>query len=78
MYALYNIGYVNMLEKNFKQAVNAYTQAIEKHPEFAEAYYNRGLIYLFQGNKEEGRKDLSKAGELGIYTAYNIIERYAY
>ncbi len=78
VYALYNIGYINMLEKNFKQAVDAYTQAIEKHPEFAEAYYNRGLIYLFQGNKEEGRTDLSKAGELGLYNAYNVIERYAY
>ena len=29
-----------------------------------------------QGKKEEARRDLSKAGELGLYGAYNVMRRY--
>lgn len=40
-----------------------------------EAYYNRGYIYLKLGNQKAGIDDLSKAGELGIVSAYNLIKR---
>lgn len=78
IYAVYNIGYIHLLQEKYNDAIAQFTQCINTYPDFAEAYYNRGLIYLFQGNKEQGRKDLSKAGELGIHEAYNIIKRYAY
>lgn len=78
IYAVYNTGYIHLLQKKYADAVAKFTQCINTYPDFAEAYYNRGLIYLFQGDKEKGRKDLSKAGELGIHEAYNIIKRYAY
>ena len=42
----------------------------------AEAYYNRGMALIFKGKKDQGIKDLSKAGELGIYTAYSVIKKY--
>jgi hypothetical protein len=42
----------------------------------AEAYYNRGLILIFTKRTQEACPDLSKAGELGISTAYNVIKRY--
>jgi len=61
---------------NLKEAIADYSKAIEIEPELAEAYYNRGLVYILSGEKEKGLKDLGKAGELGIYTAYNIIKRY--
>ena len=77
IYALYNIGYIHLLEKNFKKAIDVFNQLIEINPDFAECYYNRGLIYIFQNNTEQGREDLSKAGELGIHGAYNILRRYA-
>ena len=77
IYALYNIGYIHLLEKNFKKAIDVFNQLIGINPDFAECYYNRGLIYIFQNNTEQGREDLSKAGELGIHGAYNILRRYA-
>lgn len=77
-YALYNIAYINIISKQFENAINTLNKLITNYPEFAEAYYNRGLILLYQGKKEAARKDLSKAGELGLYRAYNIIKRYAY
>ena len=78
IYAVYNIGYIHLLQEKYSDAIAFFTQCIDTYPDFAEAYYNRGLIYIYQGNKEQGRKDLSKAGELGIHEAYNIIKRYAY
>ena len=46
-------------------------------PQFPEAYYNRGVVRLLDGHREEGLRDLSQAGELGLYSAYNLIKRYS-
>ena len=62
--------------KDFRSAVSLYTKAIELDPGFAEAYYNRGLVYLFTGDDDKGIRDLSKAGELGMYKVYNLIQRF--
>ena len=51
-------------------------RALELDPNLAEAYYNRGLTHIFLGNNRQGVQDLSKAGELGLYSAYNIIKRF--
>jgi tetratricopeptide (TPR) repeat protein len=75
-YAWYNKGNVMTVLKNYKAAISDYTMAIECEPNLAEAYYNRGLNYIFLGDQEKGLKDLSKAGELGIYKAYNVMKRY--
>ncbi|SFD94178.1 tetratricopeptide repeat protein [Thermophagus xiamenensis] len=75
-FAWFNLGYFNSLLKNFDKAVKNYTKAIEENNEFAEAYFNRGLIRIYQGKKTEGTLDLSKAGELGVFEAYSVIKRY--
>ena len=41
------------------------------------AYYGRGVAYILGGQIEEGLSDLSQAGELGLYTAYNLIKKYS-
>ena len=75
-HAAYNKGNVMMVLKNYRAAISDYTYAIKIEPNFAEAYYNRGLNYIFLGENEKGLKDLSKAGELGIYKVYNVMKRY--
>ena len=60
----------------YKSAIEDLNRAIELEPEFAEAYFNRGLTKIFLDDVEGGAMDLSKAGELGILGAYNIIKRY--
>ncbi|MGN1265436.1 MAG: tetratricopeptide repeat protein, partial [Muribaculaceae bacterium] len=75
VYAMYDKGYVYMQMQDNTAAVSAYTEAIESKPDFGEAYYNRGLVYLRLGNKEKGLADLSKAGELGILPSYNVLKR---
>ena len=53
-----------------------YDKAIELDPKLADAYYNRGLTHIYLGNNRLGIQDLSKAGELGLYAAYNVIKRF--
>ena len=75
-FALYNKANVLCAKKEYPTALTYYTQAISKDADFAEAYFNRGLTYIYTGENEKGLADLSKAGELGIYQAYNLITRF--
>ena len=75
-YACYNKANILCSQKEFTEAIRYYTKAIEYDPDFAEAYFNRGLTYIFIGKDKEGLDDLSKAGELGIYQAYNLLTRF--
>ena len=76
LYAYFNRGNVFVKLADFKSAVVDYSEAIKLDADFAEAYFNRGLAYIYLGKTAEGVADLSKAGELGLYSAYNIIKRF--
>ena len=75
-FAYYNKANMLCLQQDFKAAIAYYTKAIEVDEDFAEAYYNRGLTYIYIGQNDKGIADLSKAGEKGIYQAYNLISRF--
>ena len=75
VFAYFNRGNLRCAQKDFRAAILDYTEAIRRDPDFAEAYFNRGLARLSQGDANRGIEDLSKAGELGIINAYNIIKR---
>ena len=75
-FSIFNRGNAYAKSKQFKKAIADYDWAIQIDDSFAEAYYNRGLIYLFLDNKALAYEDLSKAGELGLLNAYNVIKRY--
>ena len=75
-FAYYNTANMLCLQRDFKAAVEYYSKAIEVDPDFAEAFFNRGLTYIYTDDNDKGLSDLSKAGELGIYQAYNLISRF--
>lgn len=75
-FAYFNKANILCTQKDFKTAISNYSKSISIDPDFAEAYFNRGLTYLFIGEDAKGLSDLSKAGELGIYQAYNLIQRF--
>ena len=75
-FAYYNKANILCAQKQYDDAIDYYTQAIQIDGDFAEAYFNRGLTYVYTGENELGLQDLSKAGELGIYQAYNLITRF--
>ena len=75
-YLYYNRASVYLRRKDYARAIDDYTQAIALDAALAEAWYNRGLAYIESGRTGEGIADLSKAGELGLYTAYSLIKKY--
>jgi len=44
--------------------------------DLGQAYYNRGMLHLQIDKNENGCLDLSKAGELGVSRAYEMIQKY--
>ena len=50
---------------NSRQAIEDYGRAIEIKPDYADAYNNRALVYLNQGDKISGCRDARKVCELG-------------
>lgn len=64
-YALYNIGYINLVYLNdYPKAVEYFTKVIELKPEFTDAWYNRGFAWEMLKNVENSRNDYLKALEL--------------
>lgn len=77
-FAYYNKGYIDCKMGNYRDAVTSFTKAIQNKPNFPEAFYNRGLLYILLNEKQKGCEDLSKAGELGILDSYRVMKRYCY
>ncbi|MCI7556582.1 MAG: tetratricopeptide repeat protein [Bacteroidales bacterium] len=75
-FAAYNKANMLCAQKDFRAAIDYYSMAIERDPELAEAYFNRGLTYIYIDETKKGLEDLSKAGELGIYQAYNLMAKF--
>jgi tetratricopeptide (TPR) repeat protein len=72
-YIYYNRANLLALSGQLPDAYNDYTRAIELYPYFADAYYNRGVVQIYMKDTSKGLLDLSKAGELGIKEAYDVI-----
>ena len=62
--------------KEYQQAIELYNEALLLDEGLADAYYNRGLTKIFDNRIDEGIRDLSIAGERGIYRAYSVIKKY--
>lgn len=72
----YNRGNLQNKMQNYMEAIDDYNNAIKNQPDMAEAYYNKGLTLLLLKDNENACPNLSKAGELGISSSYNLIKRY--
>lgn len=75
-YIQFNLGNLYCLSSQFVGAIESYDRAIRLYPYMGNAYFNRGLVLIYLKDKEKGCIDLSRAGELGVADAYNVISRY--
>ena len=75
-YIQYNLGNLYSLSSRFVEAIDSYNKAIKLYPWMGSAYFNRGLVLIYLKDKEKGCIDLSRAGELGVDGAYDVISRY--
>lgn len=58
----YNIGYLNLIyEQDFDKALKYFTIAIEKEPDYVEAWYNRGFTYEVMGKLKKARADYEQS-----------------
>ena len=57
---------------DFIGAIRDCDKAIELNPNYAKAYYNRGIAKIKLGRKEEGCFDLNKAGVMGFNKAIDV------
>ena len=76
-FAYYNRGTVYAMTNDLHAALVDFDKAIELDETLAEAWYNRGLVLVLLNRMDDAFRDLSRAGELGIYSAYNIIKRFS-
>ena len=73
--AYYNRANISFALEYMDEAIADYSEALRLQPDMADAYFNRGLAYLKKGDEKRAREDLSRAGELGVMAAYNILKR---
>lgn len=73
---IYNRAYLEAQQGALTEAIMDLDSAIELCPDFGEAYFNRGLLYIFSDEIQKGVADLSMAGQFGIYSSYSIIKQY--
>jgi tetratricopeptide (TPR) repeat protein len=62
--SLHNLGWVNLIAKNFTKSEDAFSEAIELHPNWIWGYVKRGYARIFQNKCELAQGDAIKAREL--------------
>ena len=63
-------------QKEYDKAIDIYNEAIEIHPNFAQAYHERGRVKLAQGDKQGSMEDMKHAIELAPENGKNISGEY--
>ena len=76
-FLLYDRANLYAARKEYSKAIADYTAALKINPRLAEAYFNRGYARIMANQKSEGIRDLSRAGELGLYEAYSVIKQFS-
>ncbi len=68
--ALLNLGIDAYNKKNLTGALGYFDRVVQDHPEMAEAYYYRGLVYLQQSKIPQAKADFQKLLDLDPKNAH--------
>ncbi len=66
-YPFYQLGLDDFHLRNFPQAIIDFTKAIEIYPQFARAYYFRGLAHMRLKDLINALADINRAEQLGYF-----------
>ncbi len=75
-YFYYNRAVIKCLKGDMTGAIDDYSNALELYPNFAEALYNRGMIQLYIKETQKGFLDISRASDLNLKDAYEVLESF--
>ncbi len=75
-FAYYNRAQIKALLHDFNGALKDYETTLDINPQLAEAYYNKAFVLYYLNEKKIACSIFSKAGELGLSSAYRFIKRY--
>jgi tetratricopeptide (TPR) repeat protein len=67
-------GNIFLLMNENWAAIEDYTRAITLNPNFAEAYFNRGLAFILENNRPDGCFDLDKGVLLGYKDGTSLLQ----
>ncbi len=73
--AHYNRGTILLRMGADIDAIDAFSRAIEIEPSLGPAYFNRGYARFARGNRDGAIADISRAGQLGLPAAFNLLKR---
>lgn len=73
--AHYNRGTLLLQMGAYADAIDSFSQALQIEPSLGPAYFNRGYARYSRGNRDGAESDLSRAGQLGVSQAYNLLKR---
>lgn len=62
--AYYNLGYISLLQEEYLNGANYFSEVIYSNPSFATAFYSRGLCFKGLGEFQKARLDFRKTLEI--------------
>ena len=62
--AYYNLGYISLLQQEYLNGANYFSEVIYANPGFATAFYSRGLCFKGLGEFQKAAYDFKKALEV--------------
>ena len=62
--AYYNLGYISLLQAEYLNGANYFSEVIYASPGFATAFYSRGLCFKGLGEFQKASYDFKKALEI--------------
>jgi tetratricopeptide (TPR) repeat protein len=71
----FKIGKSSLDAGVYQEAIAAFDNAIEYNPQYADAYYYRGLAYGFMGNDDQSIVDMKVAARLDFKTAQDYLRK---
>ena len=71
----FKIGKSSLDAEVYKEAIAAFDNAIDANPQYAEAYYYRGIAYGFRGNDDQAIIDMKVAARLEFKAAQDYLRK---
>ena len=71
----FKIGTASLKSGSYNEAATALDNAIDLDPQYAEAYYQRGLVYGFTGDDDEAIDKIKIAARLDFKLAQDFLRK---